>query len=149
MFFKQMLLFPDRQCLFCSKALIRRSQLKYCSQRCQATAKYDKSIRDWKVGIKSGSLGIKTRIISDFLRRYLFEKYNDKCSQCGWSKRNPVSGKIPLEVDHIDGNSENNLEENLRLLCPNCHSLTPHFRNLNKGKGRKWRMKNINDKISV
>jgi 5-methylcytosine-specific restriction endonuclease McrA len=39
-----------------------------------------------------------------------------------------------------DGNSENNLEENLRLLCPNCHSLSPNFRNLNKGYGRKWRV---------
>ena len=52
-----------------------------------------------------------------------------------------MTGHVPLEIDHIDGDAENNIETNLRVLCPNCHSLTPHFRNLNKGKGRKWRMK--------
>jgi Zn finger protein HypA/HybF involved in hydrogenase expression len=76
----------------------------------------------------------------------LIEKCNEKCSECGWNKRNETSGKIPLEVDHIDGNSENNLEENLRLLCPNCHALTPHFRNLNKGNGRAWRKEKIRQK---
>lgn len=43
---------------------------------------------------------------------------------------------IPLELDHIDGNSENNAEENLRLICPNCHALTPTYKNKNKGSGR-------------
>ena len=42
-------------------------------------------------------------------------------------------------MEHIDGNSENNNIENLELLCPNCHSLTPTFGALNKGKGRKNR----------
>jgi hypothetical protein len=130
-----------RKCIRCNKALVTRHQIKYCSGKCQATGKYDKSIKDWKDGIKSGTVGINTRIVTSFLRRYLFEKYNNKCSMCGWSKRNIISGKIPLEVDHIDGNAENNKEENLRLICPNCHALTPHFRNLNKGNGRKWRKK--------
>jgi len=39
---------------------------------------------------------------------------------------------IPLELDHIDGNHQNNALDNLRLLCPNCHSLTPTFRGKNK-----------------
>lgn len=67
------------------------------------------------------------------------EKFGEKCSMCLWSKRHEVTGKVPLEIDHIDGNSENNSETNLRLLCPNCHALTPHFKNLNKGNGRSWR----------
>ncbi|MDP3962300.1 MAG: HNH endonuclease signature motif containing protein [bacterium] len=121
-----------------------RHQVKYCSQKCQATKRYEDSINDWRNGTKHGTVGIQSRIITSFLRRYLFDKYNSKCSICGWGEKNKKSGKIPLEVDHIDGNSENNAEENLRLLCPNCHSLTPCYRNLNKGKGRKWRMDNIN-----
>lgn len=60
---------------------------------------------------------------------------------CEWEKKHPITGVTPLEVDHIDGNAHNNRESNLRLICPNCHSLTSNFRNLNKGKGRNWRTK--------
>ena len=35
--------------------------------------------------------------------------------------------KLVLHVDHIDGNYHNNLKENLRFLCPNCHSQTPNY----------------------
>lgn len=64
--------------------------------------------------------------------------------QCGWNQRHSITHRIPLEIDHIDGNANNNNEDNLRLLCPNCHSLTPHFRNLNRGHGRAWRQKQSN-----
>ena len=37
-----------------------------------------------------------------------------------------------LQVDHIDGNPDNNKGNNLRLLCPNCHSLTPTYKGGNK-----------------
>lgn len=132
-----------KKCINCKSLLKNRHQIKYCSNKCQATEKYNNSIKDWKNGTKNGSVGVKTRIISAYLRRYLFEKYKDKCSMCGWDKRHSVTGNVPLEVDHIDGNSENNSESNLRLICPNCHSLTSHFRNLNKGNGRKWRIKKV------
>jgi len=49
---------------------------------------------------------------------------------------NPVTGKSPLEVNHLDGCFTNNQEDNLEVLCPNCHSLTPSYRSLNRGKGR-------------
>lgn len=67
-------------------------------------------------------------------------KIGEKCSMCGWNKRHPITHKVPLEIDHIDGNADNNKETNIRLICPNCHALTPHFRNLNRGRGRKWRI---------
>ena len=54
---------------------------------------------------------------------------------------NPYTGKIPLEVDHIDGDYTNNNENNLTLLCPNCHSLTPTYKGANSGRGRKTRHK--------
>ena len=82
-------------------------------------------------GLKHGG------IVSAYVKRYLREKYNNRCQQCGWSEINKYSNKVPLEADHIDGNYKNNSIKNLRLLCPNCHSLTPTYKALNKGSGRK------------
>jgi predicted HNH restriction endonuclease len=64
------------------------------------------------------------------------EKYNGKCQICGWGEINPYTNKTPLQVHHIDGNSENNIENNLQLLCPNCHSLTENFGSRNKNAPR-------------
>lgn len=54
---------------------------------------------------------------------------------------NTYTGKIPLEVEHIDGNFLNNKEENLILLCPNYHSLTSTYKGANRGNRRKDRKK--------
>ena len=85
--------------------------------------------------------GMKGRYqISNHIRRYLFEKYNSKCAICGWNEINKYTGVIPLEIEHIDGNYLNNSEENLILLCPNCHSLTATYKGANKND-RKERSK--------
>jgi len=118
---------------------LERHKIKFCSNKCQGEYKYKIYLEDWKKDCANGGRGIVTKNISGHLKRYLLEKFNNRCSECGWDKRHPMTGNVPLEVDHIDGDSENNAESNLRLLCPNCHSLTPFFRNLNKGKGRVWR----------
>lgn len=96
---------------------------------------------DWKSGKVHGNIGITVRNFSGYLKRYLLEKYHNKCALCGWNTKHPITGVVPVEIDHIDGNAENCKEQNLRLLCPNCHALTPYYKNLNKGSGRIWRMK--------
>ena len=45
-----------------------------------------------------------------------------KCEKCGWAQIS-VDGRLPLELDHINGDRHDNRIENLRILCPNCHSL--------------------------
>lgn len=128
-----------RKCLNCNVILSSRFKIKFCSNKCQTELKHKNFIDRWKKGIVDGSMGIRAKGVSRYVRRYLVAKYGEKCSLCGWNKIHKITNRVPLEIDHIDGDAENNKESNLRLLCPNCHSLTSCFRNLNKGNGRKWR----------
>lgn len=107
---------------------------KWCSNACQMTNQYKVYIERWKAGKETGKSGKYE--VSKHIRRYLLEKHNSSCSECGWNKINPTTGKCPLHIDHLDGDSTNNSENNLTIKCPNCHSLTPNFGILNKGKGR-------------
>lgn len=62
--------------------------------------------------------------------RLIREGYkNNKCEECGISEWNGKS--ITMELDHVDGNNGNNTLNNLKILCPNCHSQTPTFRGRN------------------
>ncbi len=123
-------------CLACGKEP-ERPGYKYCSNLCQQEFQYRRNLVEWKAGKKSGLQSIG--IVTQWLKRYLREKFNDQCVLCGWSQVHPITGKAPLVADHIDGNWKNNTEENLRLLCPNCDAMTPTFSALNKGRGRQDR----------
>lgn len=75
-------------------------------------------------------------------KRILIEERGHNCEKC---KNNQwMDSPIPLELDHIDGNNKNNIKENLKLLCPNCHALTPTWR----GKNCKTKRK-IDEKVFV
>ena len=95
---------------------------------------YQDFIKRWKSGNETGMRGLTA--ISNHIRRYIFDKFKSKCSRCGWSEVSPYTNNVPLEIEHIDDNFKNNKEENLDLICTNCHSLTKTYRALNKGHGR-------------
>lgn len=55
-----------------------------------------------------------------------------RCEVCGISDW--MEKPINLDLDHIDGNSDNNQADNLRLICPNCHSQTETYKGANTGR---------------
>lgn len=65
-------------------------------------------------------------------RSAMIKKYGHKCTICQLTH---WQGKLaPIQLDHIDGNSDNNEESNLRLLCANCHAQTETFCGKNIGR---------------
>jgi hypothetical protein len=123
-------------CNYCKENFHSRPKIcKFCSKECEIKFKTEQTISKWKTGHVKGYTG-KTMQVSSWLRKYLFDKFDSKCHMCGWCEINPTTNKIPLEVNHIDGDASNTVEENLELICPNCHSLTPNFRALNKNSKR-------------
>jgi len=72
------------------------------------------------------SFKLKKRLFSENIKP-------QHCEICGWKERSK-DGRLPLELDHINGESGDNRLENLRVLCPNCHSLQPTHRGRNRKK---------------
>ena len=122
-----------KTCLNCGKELTGKQQ-KYCCHNCQIEFQRSEYIALWKKGERDGMSGKNG--MSEHIRNYLLKKFNYCCQKCGWGETNPTTGRIPLEIHHIDGDYRNCTEDNLEVLCPNCHSLTPNFGSLNKeGRG--------------
>jgi hypothetical protein len=68
---------------------------------------------------------LRRRLIAEGLKRHRC----DRCSLSEW-----LDSPIPLELHHVNGDRRDHRLENLEVLCPNCHSLTPTFRGRNIGK---------------
>ena len=79
------------------------------------------------------SLGMENK------RRRVFEEQNYCCNRCGISEWQ--GQPIRLEYEHKDGDSANNVRENVEGLCPNCHSLTDTY----KGKNKRTNQKKYSD----
>lgn len=122
-------------CKKCGKELTQEQRHNiYCSQECANLDKKESKIQLWLNGEFDGVRG--SNQLSQTIRDYLLEKNNYSCELCGWNKINPITKKCPLEIHHRDGNCLNNSNENLQVLCPNCHSLTENYKALNKNSDR-------------
>ena len=101
-----------KECENCGKVM-SKTQNKYCNVECSIDGMY-KNITLPK--FLAGELYNNSTI-----RKVLIKLFEAKCSECNvtssWNDK-----PLTLEVDHIDGNSDNCFPNNLRLLCPNCHS---------------------------
>lgn len=121
-------------CLNCNKEhnTVEWKVGKYCNNTCQHEFQYTDRIRQWLEEGKSWDVQVP-----QWAKRYLSEQNGYFCSVCGISEWNRKT--LILECDHIDGDHKNNSPENLRLMCPNCHSQTNTYKAKNTGNGRKYR----------
>lgn len=96
----------------------------------------------WNIGLKfvpNPAQPLEVLLVKDgraqsfVLKKRLFQEGLKKpeCELCGWAQMS-LDGRIPVELDHINGDHYDNRIENLRILCPNCHSLQPTHRGRNK-----------------
>ena len=130
-------------CLNCNQERIqgRNSYGKYCGPKCHNEHKSNSYIERWLRGEEDGNRkGLFRDSLSNTVRNYLIRTRGAKCELCGWDKINPITGLVPIQIDHIDGNHKNSVINNLRILCPNCHTLTPFYGSLNKGRGREGKL---------
>lgn len=113
------------QCCGVTKSTNHQSTNTYCSSECSQAAQRAKRTASVEAGEASAGR----------VKLYLLEKHGNVCQDvdCAWDM---MKRPIKVELEHIDGNSQNNQLSNCKLICPNCHSLTPTYKNKNKGNGR-------------
>lgn len=120
-------------CAVCGEKTLRPKNI-YCCADCRYKGESERLVAEWLAGAIPGVT--RWAKMHDAIRRYLFGKYNSSCQLCNWHEVNLTTGKVPLEVHHVDGNCRNGSPDNIQLLCPNCHSLTDTFRKLNNKSAR-------------
>lgn len=127
----------NENCLNCNTSLVGLCGSKFCSNTCQGEYQRQDSIRRIELGEK---------VSHHVLKSYLLEKFKHICQDCGtgniWNNK-----PLTLQIDHVDGNSDNNKLDNLTVLCPNCHTQTStwcarNIKNTKRSKyARTWRKK--------
>lgn len=110
-----------RKCAFCDEEFKCKSSdtRQYCSNNC--SAKHRSSIREHAMlHLAFDELPNKRK------RNRIFDEQQGRCSVCGLKDWN--GQPITLELDHISGDRSDESRNNLRLICPNCHSQTHTYK---------------------
>lgn len=149
-----------RTCKLCCRALLFYGQRgnTFCDSRCMRVylgnngdrARMVKRCSTCNVLIpkhrKFCANGCSTRMrpfekltTDDSRRRFLIRETGFKCEICLLTEWR--GAPLPVELDHINGDSSNNERSNLRLICSNCHAQTPTFRGRNIGRGTRYWLK--------
>jgi 5-methylcytosine-specific restriction endonuclease McrA len=100
----------------------------------------DTSTKCW---LESGTARIDSHQ-GHYIREYLADAQSGCCAICGGASA-WLGLPLALVLDHVDGNPSNNQRENLRLVCPNCDSQLPTYKNRNRGNGRHYRRQRYAD----
>ncbi len=80
-------------CLNCNNIISEKK--KFCNNKCQKDYQYKEYIKMWKENIENGLRGEYQ--ISLYIKKYLFQKYNNKCAKCGWGERNIYTNNIAIK----------------------------------------------------
>lgn len=127
---KQRGLKTSTTCLSCGKRLSKNR--KYCNIECQHT--YSWNLRVSLVDhsdLKSQFTTPKTQ------KKYLLYMRGHRCELCKLEEWQGLP--VPLVLDHINGNPNDDSYVNLRLVCGNCDMQLPTYKSKNKGNGRHYR----------
>ena len=96
----------EKQCLYCGKDIPNRNT--YCNNKCQG----NHQIKERHKLISENKFTGNNQSIDRSTKRYLISLYGEKCMKCDWSEINPWTKKVPIELNHIDGDPGNHSIEN-------------------------------------
>lgn len=108
-------------CIQCDSEIAHypKTPRKFCGAKCQ---------QDWHYyNVTVPKLIEGSCSTSSSMHRFLEERDGRGCSSCKNTQWNNLP--IPLDIEHIDGNPQNNKVDNLTYLCPNCHRQTDTWGN--------------------
>lgn len=115
-----------KTCAYCGG--VKRGPIgRYCSVTCHQAHLFSELFARFLAGYEIQGT-------PKLFRRLVLHRDGHICANCQLTEWQGAA--IPLELEHVDGNSANNAANNLKMLCPNCHAQTLTYKSKNKGNGR-------------